>query len=30
VWWSFVIGLAVCIGWNGLVWLAQRVRRPAG
>ncbi len=30
VWWSFAIGLAVCIGWNGLLWLAQRAKHSAG
>ena len=24
VWWSYAVGLAVCIGWNGLLWLIRR------
>jgi uncharacterized membrane protein (GlpM family) len=24
VWWSYVVGLAVCIGWNGLLWGVRR------
>jgi uncharacterized membrane protein (GlpM family) len=23
VWWAYAAGLAVCIGWNGLLWLAR-------
>jgi uncharacterized membrane protein (GlpM family) len=26
VWWSYAAGLAVCIGWNGVCWVAQRWR----
>jgi uncharacterized membrane protein (GlpM family) len=25
-WWALVAGLAVCIGWNGLLWLVQHAR----
>jgi hypothetical protein len=24
VWWAFVAGLSVCIGWNGLLWLVRK------
>ncbi len=24
VWWSYAVGLAICIGWNGLLWLIRR------
>ena len=24
VWWSYLIGLAICVGWNALLWLARR------
>jgi hypothetical protein len=24
VWWSYLIGLAICVAWNGLLWLARR------
>jgi hypothetical protein len=20
VWWSFAVGLAICIAWNGVLW----------
>jgi uncharacterized membrane protein (GlpM family) len=26
VWWAYAVGLSVCIGWNALLWLLQRVR----
>lgn len=24
VWWSYLVGLAICIGWNALLWFARR------
>jgi len=24
VWWSYLIGLAICVAWNALLWLARR------
>jgi uncharacterized membrane protein (GlpM family) len=24
IWWSYAVGLAICIGWNGLLWLVRR------
>ncbi|MGE0036253.1 MAG: hypothetical protein AB7S93_11505 [Xanthobacteraceae bacterium] len=24
VWWAYVAGLSVCIGWNGLLWLVRK------
>ncbi|MBS0248560.1 MAG: hypothetical protein JSR61_18235 [Proteobacteria bacterium] len=27
VWWSYLIGLSICVGWNGLLW-AWKSRRP--
>jgi uncharacterized membrane protein (GlpM family) len=24
VWWAYAAGLAVCIGWNGLLWLVRK------
>jgi uncharacterized membrane protein (GlpM family) len=29
VWWSFSVGLAICIAWNGLLWLAREFRGRA-
>lgn len=29
VWWGYAIGLAICIGWNALLWLAQKARSRA-
>jgi len=29
VWWSYGIGLAICISWNGALWLWRRMRSPA-
>jgi len=30
VWWSYAVGLAIGVAWNGLLWmLKQRRRRPA-
>lgn len=29
VWWSFLIGLAICIAWNALLWLIRNARRRA-
>ena len=28
VWWSYLAGLAICVGWNALLW-ALRQRRLA-
>ncbi len=30
VWWSYAAGLAICIGWNGMLWSVRRVcaRQP--
>ena len=27
VWWAYLIGLAICVGWNGVLWLWKN-RRP--
>jgi uncharacterized membrane protein (GlpM family) len=27
VWWSFGLGLAICIAWNGLLWLVKSAKR---
>jgi uncharacterized membrane protein (GlpM family) len=29
VWWAYAVVLAVCVGWNALVWLAQHRRDRA-
>lgn len=29
VWWSLLIGLAICIAWNALLWLIRNARRMA-
>ena len=29
-WWAYAVGLSICIGWNGLLWLAQHARSRAG
>ena len=29
VWWAYAVAVAICIGWNGLVWLAQHRRDRA-
>jgi uncharacterized membrane protein (GlpM family) len=26
VWWAYVVSLAVCIGWSGLLWIIRRMR----
>jgi len=26
VWWSYLVGLAICVAWNALLWLARRRR----
>ena len=26
VWWSYAVGLSICIGWNAVVWLVQHAR----
>ena len=30
VWWGFVLGMAVCVAWSGLLWLIRirKLRRP--
>ncbi len=28
-WWALAVGLAVCVGWNGLLWLLQHARGRA-
>jgi len=29
VWWSYLIGLSLCIGWNAMLWLARQRRLTA-
>jgi len=26
VWWSYLVGLAICVGWNALLWLTRQRR----
>ena len=30
VWWSYLIGLSLCIGWNAMLWLLRQRRLTAG
>jgi len=27
VWWSYLVGLAICVGWNALLWGLRHRRR---
>jgi hypothetical protein len=29
-WWSYAVGLAIILGWNGLLWFVRRQRAPRG
>lgn len=29
VWWSYAVGLSICVGWNALLWLARRLNATA-
>jgi hypothetical protein len=29
VWWAYLIGLAVCVAWNGLLWVWKNRRAKA-
>ncbi|MGH6738853.1 MAG: hypothetical protein ACREDY_07445, partial [Bradyrhizobium sp.] len=25
VWWSYAVGMSICIGWNAMLWLSRRL-----
>jgi uncharacterized membrane protein (GlpM family) len=29
VWWSYAVGMSICIGWNAMLWLSRRRRLAA-